>query len=81
MYVTIEWDRIEDADGYNVYWSDADRKGMEFRCISTTLQTRFTLHKPTHIPHYFKVALVRNGEECEWTKVLATPPKKGVNEQ
>ena len=79
-FVVIQWEKREDADGYRVYWSDKDTPTMKYRLMEETKDCVYTLHKATHVPHYFKVAAVREGKEQWMSQVLATPVKKVFQE-
>ena len=79
-FVVIQWEKREDADGYRVYWSDKDTPTMKYRLMEETKDCVYTLHKATHVPHYFKVAAVREGKEQWVSRVLATPVKKVFQE-
>ncbi|NLZ81382.1 MAG: rhamnogalacturonan lyase [Clostridiales bacterium] len=80
-YVTISWKDIKEASGYKVYWADHNTETMEFKCVAEVNGTEFTLHKATHVPHYFKVAAVVGGIEKECSNVLKTKIKKKFEEQ
>jgi hypothetical protein len=79
--VTIAWGKETEAKSYVVYWADADTPGMEYRRMTETEKTEYTLHKATHVPHFFKVSPVTKKGEGEPGPVLCTPVKKVFNEQ
>lgn len=80
QFVTIEWEKYEGAEAYCVYWADKNTKTMKYRKVAETKSCEYTLHKATHVPHYFKVAAVVNGNEQGCSEVLATPVKKVFQE-
>ncbi|MFQ9639024.1 MAG: hypothetical protein ACLR0F_20665 [Eisenbergiella sp.] len=58
------WEPVQKADCYRVYW--ADMRAVPYGTASWRKQScRYTLEKATHVPHYLRVAAVRNGEETE----------------
>lgn len=71
--VTIEWQRVDKAEHYNVYWQDACHIQARFKNIAQTSNTSFTLNKATNVPHYFYVAAVVNGLEQSPSAILQTP--------
>lgn len=79
--VTISWKPVEKAEGYCVYWADADTPTMRYKLMTQTDKTEYTLKKATHVPHFFKVAAVTGGEEITRSEVLRTPVKKVFHEQ
>lgn len=79
--VTIGWDKFPEAETYRVYWADKDTQTMQYKMLGEVSEASFTLKKATHVPHYFKVAAVRNGEEIAIFPVLKTACKKVFHEQ
>lgn len=80
-YITFTWDTIEKAEGYRVYWADADRQTTQYRFMAQVSENEYTLHKATHVPHYLKVSCVVQGNEAMWSEVLKTPVRKVFHEQ
>jgi hypothetical protein len=80
-YVVICWDKDEKAQSYRVYWADKNIPTMKFKCVKETTDTEYKLDKSTHVPHFFKIASVVNGEEVEITEVIKTDVKKIFHEQ
>ncbi|WP_180272656.1 rhamnogalacturonan lyase [Konateibacter massiliensis] len=80
-YVVISWDKQEGAQSYRVYWADKDIPTMKYKCLAETKEVEFKLNKSTHVPHFFKVAAVVNGEEQGISEVLSTKVKKVFHEQ
>lgn len=80
QYVTIEWENYKGAETYCVYWADKNTRTMKYKKVAEVSECEYTLHKATHVPHYFKVAAVVDGKEEELSEVLATPVKKVFQE-
>lgn len=74
--VTIEWEKVEGADGYRVYWADADTPRMNYKLMKEGTDCVYTLHKATHVPHYFRLSYLKAGEEHRMDGVFKTPVKK-----
>lgn len=79
--VTIAWEPVDGADSYGVSWADTDRETVVFRELAQTTECSYTLHKATHVPHYVKVAAVKDGKAAEVSEVLKTPVKKVFHRQ
>ena len=79
--VEIAWEQAEGAEKYHVYWADKDISTMKYQLVGDTKKCSFVLKKATHVPHYLKVAAVKNGEECETSGVIETPLKAVFHEQ
>lgn len=79
--VTIEWQPIEGATAYRVYWADADTPTMEYRFMTEVSDCTYTLHKATHVPHYFKLSYLKDAIEYRLEEVLKTPIKKVFHPQ
>lgn len=79
--IDLQWERVEGAGEYRVYWSDRYTPDMVYRCVAVTGETGFTLQKATHIPHYLKVEAWKDGKKTEESPVLKTPVKKRFREQ
>ncbi|WP_373264408.1 rhamnogalacturonan lyase family protein [Hungatella hathewayi] len=79
--VTITWDCAKEGQLYRVYWSDRDSITVRYKKMADTKECSYTLHRSTHIPHYFKVARLSNGSEQEWSEVYRSPVKKVFQEQ
>lgn len=79
--VTIIWDMEKSVESYRVYWADADSPTMQYRFMTETSENEYTLKKATHVPHFFKITAVINGEESACSEVLQTPVKKVFHEQ
>ena len=61
--VTVEWQSIDGAQAYRVYLADADTPTMVYKKMTETADCTYTLHKATHVPHYFKLSYVKDGKE------------------
>lgn len=79
--VTIEWQPVEGAAGYRVYWADADSPTMEYKFMAEMSECTYTLNKATHVPHFFKLSYLKDGEEHRLDEVLKTPVKKVFHPQ
>ena len=79
--IGISWESVQKADCYRVYWADSAGSTVRYRLMAETKACRYTLEKATHVPHYLRVAAVRNGEETECSDTLRTPVKKVFWEQ
>ncbi len=80
-YVTVAWKAQEKAEGYRVYWADADSPTMQYQYMAQVSENEYTLHKATHVPHYIKVSYMKNGKESPLSEVLKTPVHKVFHEQ
>ena len=80
-YVTIGWTDVPGADAYRVYWADRNTKGMVYKCLSETKDTQYRLSKATHIPHYFYVEALADGQVLETSERLKTSVKKVFHPQ
>ncbi len=80
-YVTVAWKAQEKAEGYRVYWADADSPTMQYQYMAQVSENEYTLHKTTHVPHYIKVSYMKNGKESPLSEVLKTPVHKVFHEQ
>ena len=80
-YVTIGWTDVPDAETYRVYWADRNTKGMAYKCLAETKDTQFHLNKATHVPHYFYVEAVADGQILKTSERLKTPVKKVFHPQ
>ena len=80
-YVTIGWTDVPDTAAYRVYWADRNTKGMAYKCLAETKDTQFRLNKATHVPHYFYVEAVADGQILETSERLKTPVRKVFHPQ
>ena len=80
-YVTITWEAKENAEGYRIYWADADYDTMQYQLMTQTSENEYTLQKMTHVPHFLKVTYLENGKEAVCSEVLKTPVHKVFHEQ
>lgn len=78
--VTICWEDVN-AQSYHVYWADADTPQMVYKLMAEQTQREYTLKKATHVPHFLKVAAIKDGKEYECSQILRTPIKKVFQEQ
>lgn len=81
MAITLSWTSFEHAESYHVYWSDRDTEKMVYKLVADTKENVFVYKRSTHIPHYFKVAAVVNGEETAMSDVIASVKKRKLNPQ
>lgn len=65
---------------YKLYWSDHDTQGMQYRCIYCGKDAGFSYRRSTHIPHYFRLALVADEKEIVCGK-LKTVVNRVFHEQ
>ena len=71
--ITINWEKDSRADSYVVYWADADTPNMQYRKMSETADTAYTLAKSTHIHHYLYVEAYQDGQLLEGAAGKAEP--------
>ncbi len=74
--VELEWNNIKHVDGYRVYWADKNTEQMEYEQVAETNDSRYTFEGSTHVPHFFKVLPVKDGEEGPPSAVVSSPVKK-----
>lgn len=74
--VTLVWDKVALAEGYRVYWADQNTPTMLYECVGEVKDNYFVFHRSTHVPHYFKVAALINGEEQPPSEVVQSKIKK-----
>lgn len=79
--VTIAWEPVDGAEGYRVYWADADTPTMQYRMMAETSDCVYTLRKATHVPHYFRLSYMKDGSEHSLDGVFQTPVKKVFHPQ
>lgn len=79
--VEIAWEPAEGAEKYHVYWADKDISTMKYQLVGDTKECSFVLKKATHVPHYLKVAAVKNETEYEMSNLVETPLKAVFHEQ
>lgn len=80
-YITVNWEEDSRADSYAVYWADADTPNMQYRKMSETADTTYTLKKSTHIHHYLYVEAYQGGKLLERSETLKTPVHYQLKEQ
>ncbi|MFR5829890.1 MAG: hypothetical protein ACLUEW_01755 [Lachnospiraceae bacterium] len=54
---------------------------MKYQLVGDTKECSFVLKKATHVPHYLKVAAVKDGTEYEMSNLVETPLKAVFHEQ
>lgn len=74
--ISLAWDKVLQADTYQVCWADADHEGMEYLCLMTVKETSCEISKTTHVPHYFKIRAMAGEQVITESAVLRTPVKK-----
>lgn len=79
--VEIAWEPAKGAEKYHVYWADKDISTMKYQLVGDTKECSFVLKKATHVPHYLKVAAVKNETEYEMSNLVETPLKAVFHEQ
>lgn len=79
--IWLEWDGVQGADNYVVYWADKDTETMKYKKECTTKETFCCIPMATHVNHYFKVAAMKGDVELEISSVLKTEVKKVFHEQ
>ena len=79
--VSLSWVEVKKANSYNVYWADKNTETMKFELLGNVETTSFTFDRSTHVPHYFKVAPVIDGEEGEESETTRSEVKKIFNPQ
>ncbi len=80
-FIRLEWDWVDNASEYRIYWSDKDSNTVVYKCLDTVTECTYILNFSTHVPHYIKVAAVIKGREIGFSDVLKTPIKKIFKEQ
>lgn len=55
--VTLEWNKLKEADSYKVYWADKDTDLMEYEEIAETEEQAFVFNGSTHVNHFLKSLL------------------------
>jgi len=79
--ITIEWEQVVGAEDYEVYWSDADTPGMQYKKVQETRECFCTVNKSTHIHQYLYVEARGRGQLLERSETLRTPVHYRLNEQ
>ena len=79
--VTIEWDQMDRADSYRIFWSDRFHEKTVFRKVGETKNTWFSLRKATHAPHWLYVEAMADGRTLDRSEVLKTPVKRVFHPQ
>lgn len=79
--ILLEWSKDGNADSYKLYWADANLPTTKFQCIAKTRETKFKVLKSTHVPHYFKIASVKNEKEIDVSEVIHSSIKKHFSPQ
>lgn len=74
--VVLHWDEVTEAEQYVIYWANKDTEQMQYAKVGTSSSTTFTFERSTHVPHYFKVAAVINGEEQSLSEAVRSEPGK-----
>lgn len=79
--ITLCWNPFPKRDAaYRLYWSDQDTPQMQYHCIYSGKETGYTYQRSTHIPHYFRLAVMSGGKESICGR-LKTPVSRVFNEQ
>ena len=81
QFITICWDKVQGADCYRVFWADRMSPHMVMKQMAEQKETRYTLQKASHIPHYFKVQAIQNGSVMEESPIVSSPIKKVFHPQ
>ncbi len=71
--VTISWEAVDGADGYQVYWSDACTPNMVYKNMGRVEKCAYTLEKSTHIPQYLYVEALSGGTVLGRSGLFQTP--------
>ena len=79
--LTVTWDRVEGAVGYQVFWADKNLPATKFKMVAETFDTEYCLKKATHVPHYFRVVCKKEDQEEIESGVLKSPIRKVFHEQ
>lgn len=80
--IKLSWGAYPDAGvKYRLYWSDRETERMQYRCIYCGEDTRFCYERSTHIPHYFRLAVVDGQGEEFFCASLKTPVARVFHEQ
>ena len=69
-YVEIGWTPVSGADVYRVYWADRNTPAMVYKRMAETGELRYRLNKATHLPHYFYMEAVSQGQVIEKSEIL-----------
>ena len=56
-HVTIKWEPKEGAEGYRVYWADADTPATQYQFMTQVSDNDYTLLKSTPVPPFPKVSV------------------------
>lgn len=82
---TLQWDAVDGALEYEVYWSDRNRTDLEgtdgFALISATTDTKYTYEISTHITRYFKVVAINAGGKSEASESVEAAAGKTITPQ
>ena len=79
--VTLEWEAVEGAERYDIYWSDSCTLQMEYRKVGSVRECAYRLQKSTHIPHYLYVEALRGNCCLAKSRLFRTPVHFRQNEQ
>ncbi len=80
LLLAFSWEKEEDATS-KLFWSDRYSETMTYKCVYEGDGNQYTLQKATHVPHYVKVELWKQGEKIAESSPLKTPVKKVWKEQ
>ncbi len=78
--IDLSWECV-DADAYRVYWSDSDRASVSYKMMAEVQECTYRLSKSTHVPHYIRVAAVKDDVETVVSNRLTTPVTYAINAQ
>ncbi len=70
--ITIEWESINNADEYALFYADADSETMVYDRRYLGKETSFTIRRSTHVPHWFYAEAYKNGKLLERSEKLKT---------
>lgn len=79
-HIKLAWEKRQ-GDFYRIYWADKDTKTVQFQCQGETKENEYKLNMSTHVNHYFKVVVVKDGKETEVSDVVRTDVGKIFHEQ
>ncbi len=80
--IVLSWNAYPQVGiNYKLYWSDRDTPDMQYRCIYCGNHTQFCYGRSTHIPHYFRLAIVDTAGKETFCGSLKTPIGRVFHEQ
>ena len=69
-YTVIEWDKVDTADSYGLFYTDADSENAVYECRFIGENTEFKFMRSTHVPFWFYAEAYKDGKLLERSKKL-----------